>query len=141
MGQGIWWGKTGYSHRIYLFSCEQQQVLRRVHNGQFATEPVIRLGIGFRKIEGLIKTWSQPVCFPGQSCVKVPVLIRVSFAVKRNCDYGYSYIGKYLILWLTVSEVQSIILMVGHDGIQAVIVLEKERRVLLLDLQGTGSEL
>ena len=32
--------------------------------------------------------------------------------------------------WLTVSEVQSTLIMVGHGGIQADMVLEKELRVL-----------
>ena len=43
--------------------------------------------------------------------------------------------------WLTVSEVESIIVMVGYDGTQADLGLEKELRVLHLDLLKTGSEL
>ena len=39
--------------------------------------------------------------------------------------------------WLTVSEVQFIIIMVGHGSVQADIVLEKELRVPHLDLQAT----
>ena len=43
--------------------------------------------------------------------------------------------------WLTVPEVQSIIIMVGHGSVQADMVLEKELGVLHLDQQETGSEL
>ena len=43
--------------------------------------------------------------------------------------------------WLTVSEAQSIIIMAGHGGMQADMVLEKDLRVLHLDPQATGSKL
>ena len=39
------------------------------------------------------------------------------------------------------SEIQSIIIMVEHSSMQADMVLEKEPRVLHLDMQATGSEL
>lgn len=44
-----------------------------------------------------------------------------------------------MIEWLTVSEVQYIIIMVGHGSVQADMVLELS--VLHLDRQAIGSEL
>ena len=48
------------------------------------------------------------------------VLVRVSIAVKRHHDHGYSYKGKHLIEVVAyISEVQSIIIMAGimvHAG-------------------------
>ena len=43
--------------------------------------------------------------------------------------------------WLTISEVQSVIIMAGHGSMQADMVLEKELRVLRFDPQGAGSDL
>ena len=45
-------------------------------------------------------------------------------------DYGDSYKGKHLIVVAYSSEVQSIVIVVGHGGVQADMVLEKELRVL-----------
>ena len=46
-------------------------------------------------------------------------------SLRRHHAHGNSYKGKHLMEWLTVSEVQSIIIMVGHDGMQADMVLER----------------
>lgn len=59
------------------------------------------------------------------------VLDRVSIGVKRQHDHSNSHKGKHLTGWLT--EVQSIIIIVGHGGRQADKMLEKELRVLHLD--------
>ena len=54
------------------------------------------------------------------------VCFRVSIAVKRNHGHGNSYKGKHLIVvGLIVSEIQSIIIMVGHGSMQVDMVLEK----------------
>ena len=42
--------------------------------------------------------------------------------------------------WLTISEVQSVIIMAGHGSMQADMVLEKELRVLRFDPQEAGSD-
>ena len=56
-------------------------------------------------------------------------------AVKRHHDQGNSYKGKHFIWgWLTISEVQSILIIDGRRGsTQADMVLEKELRILHLD--------
>ena len=48
----------------------------------------------------------------------------VSTAVTRHHDHSNFYKGKHLMGWLTVSEVESIIIMVGHGGLWADMVLE-----------------
>ena len=65
----------------------------------------------------------------------------VSIAVKRHCDHGNSYKGKHLIVMGAYSsEAQSIIIMVGHGGMLADILLERELRILHFE-QATGSGL
>lgn len=59
--------------------------------------------------------------------------------MESHHDHGNSYNGKHLSGWFTISEVQPIIVMVGHGSIQADKVLEL--RVLHLDRQATGSKL
>ena len=49
--------------------------------------------------------------------------------MKGHCDHSNSDEGKYLIGWLTVSEIYIIIFTAGHSSIQADVVLEKELRV------------
>ena len=61
--------------------------------------------------------------------------------MKRHHDHGNSYKGKHLIGVAYSSEVWSTIIMVGHGGMQADMVLEKELRILYLDPKVTGSEL
>ena len=59
--------------------------------------------------------------------------------MKRHHDHSNSYKGKHLTGWLVISEVYSIIIMGGHGGMQADMVLEKELRVekeLHLDFTG-----
>ena len=58
--------------------------------------------------------------------------------MKRHHDHNNSYKGKHLIGWLTISELQSIIL-VGHGSTQ--VDTEKELKFLHLDLQAKGIEL
>ena len=60
------------------------------------------------------------------------ILVRVSIAVKRHHELLQRKTFNWA--WLTVSEVQSIITMAGHGSVQASMVLEKELRVLHLDL-------
>jgi hypothetical protein len=60
--------------------------------------------------------------------------------MKRYHHQGNSYKRKWG--WLTVSEVQFIIIMVGkHGSIQADLVLEKELRVLRLDSKAARRKL
>ena len=61
------------------------------------------------------------------------VLVSVSVSVKRHHDHCNSYKGKHLIGVAYISEVESIITMVGHGSVQADMVLEKKPRVLHLD--------
>ena len=61
------------------------------------------------------------------------VLVRVSVAGKRHHDHSNSYKEKPLIEVAAFrSEVLPIVIMVGHDGMQAAMVLEKMLRVLHL---------
>ena len=60
------------------------------------------------------------------------VLIRVSIAVKK---------GKHLFVVVYSSEVQSIIIVVGHGNIQVDMLQEEEWRVSPLDLKAMGSRL
>ena len=58
--------------------------------------------------------------------------------MKRFHYYSHSYKGKHLI----GAGLQLInIVMVGHGGVQANMVLEKGLRILHLDILATGSEL
>ncbi|KAL6084023.1 hypothetical protein STEG23_029938 [Scotinomys teguina] len=62
---------------------------------------------------------------------KINVSVRVSITVKRHHDHSNSYKEKTFHWgWLTVSEVESIIIRAEHGGMQADMVLEKELRVL-----------
>ena len=58
------------------------------------------------------------------------VFVRISIAVKKHHDQDNSDNIKHLIEWLTVSEVQSLIIMVGHCSVRANMVPEKELRIL-----------
>ena len=53
------------------------------------------------------------------------VLAGVSIAMKRCQDHGNTYKGETFDWWLTLSEVQSIIIMAGHGSKQADMVLER----------------
>ena len=69
------------------------------------------------------------------------VLVRVSIAVKRYHGHGNSFEGNHLFVVAYSSEVQSIIIAVGHGNMQADILQEEEWRVPPLDLKAMGSRL
>ena len=66
------------------------------------------------------------------------MLVRVSRAVRRHHDHVNSYKGKHLIGVAYIFRAWSIIIKGRHGGQQVDIVLEKDLRVLHLDLQATG---
>ena len=69
------------------------------------------------------------------------VLVRASTAVKRHHNPSKSYKTEHSIGQAFSLEVWSIIVMAGHEGVQAYMKLEKELRALHLDPQVTRSKL
>lgn len=69
------------------------------------------------------------------------VLVRVSTSVKRHHNSSKSYKTEHLIGQAFSSELWSIIVIAGHESVQANMKLEKELRALHLDPQATGSKM